>query len=388
MTGACVPPPPRAIDLFAGAGGWEEGLCELGRYALGIETDPWACATAEAAGHSRLQADVAALDPMGFAPVEGLCASPPCQAYSSCGKHLGRFDKAVVMACARELAGGRDTRAARLGECRDPRSLLSVEPLRWALALRPRWVAFEQVPAALELWALLAELLESHGYWCATGLLSAERHGVPQTRKRAFLVGSLDGPVCLPAPTHRSYQPRRREVPASEAGLAPWACMAGALGWEHSGVLWTNNQTHSGERPRGLCRPLSLPAFTVDTSAGSWSIGPAETSAPARHLPRRGCGHARTVRPPKQAGRSGRQAVRPSRHPRRGGPQNARITADQAAVLQGFRSGYPWQGPRSQQFRQIGNAVCPPLARLLLAEAMRPTPVPLKPTGPSWGDSQ
>jgi DNA (cytosine-5)-methyltransferase 1 len=295
---------------------------------------------------------------------------------------LGRFDKAAVMACARELAGGRDTRAASLGECRDPRSLLSVEPLRWALALRPRWVAFEQVPAVLELWVLLAGLLESHGYWCATGLLSAERHGVPQTRKRAFLIGSLDGPVCLPGPTHRSYQPRRLEMPASEAGLAPWASIAGALGWEHSGVLWTNNQTHSGERPRGLCRPLSLPAFTVDTSAGSWSICPAEASAPARHLPRRGCGHARTVRPPKQ---TGSQAARHSRHPRRGGPEGARITADQAAVLQGFRSGYPWQGSRSQQFRQVGNAVCPPLARVVLAEVMRPLATSVKCPVPDRG---
>jgi DNA (cytosine-5)-methyltransferase 1 len=376
----------RAIDLFAGAGGWEEGLRGSGYRTLGVEADGWACATARAAGHPRLQADVAALDPMEFAPVEGLCASPPCQAYSACGKHLGRFDKAAVMACAHELAGGRDTRAARLGECRDPRSLLSVEPLRWALALRPRWVAFEQVPAALELWVLLAELLESHGYWCATGLLSAERHGVPQTRKRAFLTGSLDGPVCLPGPTHRSYQPRRSKVPASEAGLAPWASIAGALGWEHSGVLWTNNQTHSGERPRGLGRPLSLPAFTVDTSAGSWSIGPTEASASVRHLPRRGCGHTRTVRPPKQTGRSGHR--HPNRPPRRGGPEGARITADQAAVLQGFRGGYPWQGSRSQRFRQVGNAVCPPLARLVLAEAMRPTPAPLKPTGTGRGDSR
>jgi DNA (cytosine-5)-methyltransferase 1 len=36
------------IDLFAGAGGWDEGLRRLGLRSLGVETDRWACATARA----------------------------------------------------------------------------------------------------------------------------------------------------------------------------------------------------------------------------------------------------------------------------------------------------------------------------------------------------
>ena len=167
----------------------------LGLNALGIETEPWACETARAAGHERLQADVATLDPHEFSPVWGLVGSPPCQAYSTAGKGLGRADKPLVIACAHELAAGNDTRAVRLKECRDPRSLLTVEPLRFALALKPRWVALEQVPAVLELWTLFAALLSAHGYESAVGVLSAERYGVPQTRKRAFLIASLDGPV-------------------------------------------------------------------------------------------------------------------------------------------------------------------------------------------------
>jgi DNA (cytosine-5)-methyltransferase 1 len=364
------------VDLFAGAGGWEEGLRALGHDALGIEFDPWACRTAQAAGHARLQADVSALDPGEFAPLWGLVASPPCQAYSMAGKRLGRFDKPLVIACAHELAAGKDDRAAWLAACRDTRSLLTVEPLRWALLLRPRWVAFEQVPAALELWDLVAELLGSHGYHTATGLLGAERYGVPQTRRRAFLIGSLDGPVRLPAPTHRSYSPRLREAPANELGLPPWTSMAEALGWEHDGVLWTNNQTHSGERPRGLCRALSLPAFTLDTASGSWTVGPTPTSGKGAGIPRRRS-HAPLLdgRPSqKPSANTKRSHVHelPGRPPRRG-VVATRVTAAQAGVLQGFRADYPWQGSRSQQFRQIGNAVCPPLARLVIAEAIGPT---------------
>ena len=194
----------------------------LGMSALAIETDEWACATSRAAGHECLQADVAALDPASLGPVWGVIGSPPCQAYSSAGKGLGRQDKPLVIACAHELAAGNDSRQERLAQCRDSRSLLTVEPLRYVLALRPRWVALEQVPAVLELWSVFAELLAAHGYHTATGVLSAERYGVPQTRKRAFLIASLDGPVqsaaadaplIQPAPTRRG--PRGRGWPSA-----------------------------------------------------------------------------------------------------------------------------------------------------------------------------
>jgi DNA (cytosine-5)-methyltransferase 1 len=262
----------RIVDLFAGAGGWDEGLRELGYTAVGIDNDHWACATARAAGHERIEADIAALDPEAFAPVWGLIASPPCQAYSTAGKGLGRFDKERVIACAHELAAGHDTRAEHLAACRDPRSLLTVEPLRWALTLRPRWIALEQVPPVLELWSLFAGLLTAHGYEASAGVLSAERYGVPQTRKRAYLVASLDGPAELPAPTHRSYNPRRPEGIREDEELLPWVSMADALGWARDAVTFTNNQTASGSRPQGLVRPVTCPARTIDSASGSWTV--------------------------------------------------------------------------------------------------------------------
>lgn len=378
----------RIVDLFAGAGGWEEGLRLLGSYdSVGIESDPVACRTAEAAGHRRRSLDVAAAEPSAFGAVWGLIASPPCQAYSLAGKRLGRIDQERVVECARELAADDDTRAKHGAACRDRRSLLTVEPLRWALALRPAWIALEQVPPVLGLWSLFAELLEAHGYRCATGVLSAERYGVAQTRRRAFLIANRHGSVALPAPSHRSFNFRRPgEELEAEAGLAPWVSLADALGWEDSrGMSYTNCQTNGGRRPRGLMRPIDCPARTIDTSVGAWSVERYDRCERRHHRGRRLDRHERRPESPRcdAAGSAQRVRARSSR-PACGqtarcaarcrvGSEEVRLSVAEAGVLQGFPADYPWQGARSRQLRQVGNAVCPPLAARVLAEAMRPS---------------
>jgi DNA (cytosine-5)-methyltransferase 1 len=364
----------RILDLFAGAGGWEEGLRGLGFSGRGVESDPLACATARAAGHDRIEADVAELDPTDLGPVWGLIASPPCQAWSIAGKRLGRQDRPEVIACARELAAGVDSRERRLRACADERSLLTVEPLRWALALRPRWVALEQVPAVLGLWELFAMLLEGHGYRCATGILSAERFGVPQVRKRAFLIASLDGPVSLPEPTHRSFHPRRHEVPEEERDLPSWVSMAEALGWGEEPATLRNHHTHGGRIPGGEPRSLDRPSFTVVGGSCTWKI---ERGTGQGGPGRNGPGWAR--RRPATTVLGEPRVFGPGCWPRNGHRpdrvrnETVRVTVEQAGILQGFRHDYPWQGPRTARFRQIGNAVCPPVARVVLAAAMEPS---------------
>lgn len=43
------------------------------------------------------------------------------------------------------------------------------------------------------------------------------------------------------------------------------------------------------------------------------------------------------------------------------------MTVDEAARLQTFPAGYPWQGTRSARYQQVGNAIPPLLSAVVIA---------------------
>ncbi|MGC0330610.1 DNA (cytosine-5)-methyltransferase 1 [Streptomyces sp. SAI-170] len=344
------------LDLFAGPGGWSQGLRELGLTEVGIEIDPAVCATRAAAGHTTIRADVAAYPTTPLlGTVTGLIGSPPCQTFSAAGLRAGNTDLPLCHQALDDLARGRDTRSALRQACSDPRSLLVVEPLRYALALRPDWIALEEVPAVLPLFEHTARLLGAVGYSTWTGVLNAADFGLAQTRRRAFLLASLTRPALPPEPTHADGG-----TPADlfGDGLPTWRTMLDVLGCPPAVVVTRGNHTTGGST-----FPTTGPSWAITGRARSWLLKVGNRPAATR----------RRLDQPAPTLLFGKALNDVSWIDIDGTPIR-RLAVEEAAVLQGFPTDYPWAGSRTKQFEQIGNAVPAPMATAVLG-AVLPTAV-------------
>lgn len=294
---------------------------------------------------------------------------------------------------------------------------LVLEPARRILQFDPERVAMEQVREVLPLWQVYGQELRKRGWSVWTGVLCAADYGVPQARYRTIFMGSRVGTVAPPVPTHAEH--------AQDADLfgdsrAKWVSMAEAL----PDLISVLPARGAGMIERHGERPLHLadePAPTVISKARSWVVDRRTNSKAA------GGGMAATAtvpmsRPaPTLTGKAGTQwvlrmgnqvnacvraadepaptvlfgrrsnkvewfetrpattivgsfapdIVSPPGYRTQTSRQNAeggvKITVAEGGVLQSFPADYPWQGSRSKQFRQVGDAVPPLLAAHILA---------------------
>jgi DNA (cytosine-5)-methyltransferase 1 len=160
----------RTLSLFSGVGGLDLGLQRAGWEHVGFcEWIPYARdVLRERFPGVRVTDDVTTLDPLEFAPVDLVCFGSPCQDVSTAGTRRG-------------LAG--------------ERSGLFFEAVRVVEALRPRAILMENVPGLFssqggrDFGTVLAELAEV-GYGLGWRVLDSRFFGVPQRRRRVFIVGA------------------------------------------------------------------------------------------------------------------------------------------------------------------------------------------------------
>lgn len=342
-----------ATDLFCGVG-WGAACRDLGIIERGIDIEPTVGTVRSAMGWATTTADLLNLDPTDFAGAEGLIASPPCQSWSLAGKRAGLDD---------------------------PRGQLVWQPLVWARAIRPRWIACEQVPQAKQAFAIIAHELRSLGYHAVVTVLSAEQYGVAQTRRRVFLLAHRDRPVVAPPPTHRAYRFGQPRHELTLDGLLPWVSMADALGIPPSGesayrpgrsfgksrrtnepTITTRGNLFSlaaSNQGRAAIRSSDEPAPTLTTRTGqNGRYWPADRPCPTICADPRGHHEGS-----QNAGAVGVEQA--------GDARPVRLTIEQGGALMGFPSDLTAVIDRAKisqaaAWALIGNAVCPPVARAVL----------------------
>jgi len=206
-------------DVFAGCGGLSHGFMRTGNFdvVLGTDIDPLALDTFQH-NHARLGANPvlvagdirdlapdelgALLVPRGIAregDLDVLVGGPPCEGFSQNRRHE------VV------TAGG-DRRFTRNPlDSSDPRNDLFRYFLNFALLMRPKVVVIENVPQMVtsHRGATVREIERSlgrAGYSTSWRVLNAAQFGVPQARRRAFVVATREdvAPFSWPVPTHGS----------------------------------------------------------------------------------------------------------------------------------------------------------------------------------------
>lgn len=211
------------VDLFCGAGGLSEGLEQAGhKIILSSDSNSNMCETYSFNNPKTrvIQSDFSKQDDVDTLlenieselhgrTLQLLSGGPPCQGFSTAGKWNPD----------------------------DVRNSLLFKTLEFVKALEPEFVLLENVPGirSMKKGKLLASFIgsvEAEGYTTQTLFLKAEQYGVPQRRRRVFIVANRNGsPVEEPeaklAPILRGKT--RYDAHTEDNGLPPPVTVSEAI---------------------------------------------------------------------------------------------------------------------------------------------------------------
>ena len=181
--------------------------------------------------------------PADIGPVDLLVGGTPCQSFSVAGQRAGLDD---------------------------PRGNLTLEFARLARRLRARWIVWENVPGVLSSdqgrdFAAILTAFRDCGYSVCYRVLDAQHFGVPQRRRRVFVVGYLgddwrpSAEVLLEQASMRGNPPKGREKGQEVAATLGGG--SGSRGW-------------SSDLDRATFIPVEIDALRVSAAVSSkWAKG-------------------------------------------------------------------------------------------------------------------
>lgn len=383
------------IDLFAGCGGLSEGFYRQGFKALAhIEINPTACKTLKTRmkyyGYENPEKAVLNLDitredvierleeAVDGEDVDIIIGGPPCQAYSSLGR-------------------AKDDNAMR----NDPRNYLFESYVKILNHYKPKFFVFENVTGMLTaringehiVNRIVAALSENYKvkFDAKINVLNAANYGVPQIRKRVIIIGVRKDIEIEPEEMYAGiikthYDP---EMPDDEKqGLKKYITVRDAIaelpklrpGQGEKEIYFESRRDNEFLKKIRSADDVTLRDHVARNhndkdaeryavmSGQHWTFKELLENRPdLKHENPRVFGNSYTVQwwdlPSKtiiaHLYKDGNQFIHPD------ASQNRTFTVREAARIQSFPDDFVFEGPRTEQFKQIGNAVPP-----LLAEAV------------------
>lgn len=328
---------PICVDLFSGCGGLSTGLMDAGiDVRVGVDYDAPSIDTFDLnhgpRGSKSLAADVRTLSGEDLIDLAGdsvdlLVGGPPCQPFSVAGKRQGMADH---------------------------RGDLIFEFVRLLDETGADAFIFENVPnlASFDNGAVLRQLVEAFGevgYTATPKILLAADYGVAQMRRRLFVVGTRSrGEVAFPQPSH---------VPPGTLGaltLAPYVTASDVLsdlpdvGTPEAELVANHEPTFHSE--------AMLEAFST--------LPPGKREPKSRHDRLHPDRPSYTLR----AGSGNFSPLRPIHY-----RYDRVLSVRECARVQSFPDDFHWpdEQARLQQYRQVGNAVAPLVAKAVGQELGR-----------------
>jgi DNA (cytosine-5)-methyltransferase 1 len=297
-----------SVEICAGAGGQAYGVELSGfRHLRLVEYDAWCCKTLEnrrAWKNAVVKLDLHEWSARPFlGRVDLFAGGVPCPPFSRAGLKLGRDDERDLFPKAIEL----------IQQCQ-PRAIM-LENVRGITSDHFADYRAEVIEAPLT----------EAGYWFDWRLINASDFGVPQLRPRAILVAlkneiatDFEWPQGNPAATKTVGQTLEKLMSENGwRGAARWASGADRI----APTLVGGSKKHGGP-----------------------DLGPTQAKKQWRELGVDAMGLADDPPSPSWNG------------------EPPKLTVKMAAVLQGFPADWPFEGRKTNAYRQVGNAFPPPVA--------------------------
>jgi DNA (cytosine-5)-methyltransferase 1 len=342
------------IDLFSGCGGLSYGFESAGvDILLGIDNDKKALETFER-NHKGAKSICGDITKIGYSDIKKITGDknidiiiggPPCQGMSLSGPR--KFD--------------------------DPRNKLYLTYIRLVKEIQPTAFVIENVPGLVSLFGgtikdSILEKFDEMGYTVRYRILSASDYGVPQNRKRVVFVGFKGNKEFI-------FPEKSNDIVTCEMALSDLPPLIDEIGDEvlkyemepqndyqhimrkHSTQVKNHIAANHSEQVKHIislvpdgCNYKSLPDEYKNTRNFhvAWTRFASGKPAPTIDTGHRHHFHYKYNRVP---------------------------TVRECARLQSFPDDFEFLGNKTQQFRQVGNAVPPILAQTIATELLK-----------QWGD--